>query len=285
MIWIILSILSASSLFFIFKQFDQFKVDRFTTVVFNYLFAGITGVLLFDFQLSEITACEECLMFTLSLGIVFVVLFNLLAFVTSNNGASVAVLANKMAFVVPVLLSVLFFDEALNWILVFALFLGLTGLYLSVKPKEEQEQKRNHQIIWPIILFIGSGLLDFLLKIGERYILSDWSSSMLTVAIFTSAFIWGIVYGLLKKKIVLTKKNILWAAILGIPNFFSIYFLFKALSAFSEQSVILFPMNNVGIILCTTLLALVVFQEKLSKLNYLGLFLCVLSITILSFNA
>ncbi len=283
MIWILLSVLSASSLFIVFKQFDRFDVDRFTAVLFNYLFAGFTGLIFFDVQVTTVLECQNCLIFTFSLGFIFVTLFNLLAFVTSKNGASTSVLANKMAFVIPVLLSVFVFGEALNWQLIIALLIGLTGLYLAVKPSVEQKNKNS--LFWPFILFIGSGLLDFLLKIGERYVLSDWSSSMLTVAIFASAFIWGIFYGVLKKKIVFTKKNLLWSAILGIPNFFSIYFLFKALSAFSEQSVILFPINNVGIILCTTLLAIVLFREKLSKLNLMGLFFCVLSIAILAYNA
>ena len=283
MIWILLSVLSASSLFIVFKQFDRYGVDRFTAVLFNYLFAGATGLMLFDLQVRQALDCQNCLFFTFSLGFIFVTLFNLLAFVTSKNGASTSVLANKMAFVLPVFLSVFVFGESLNWQLILALLIGLIGLYLAVKPAVEQKHKNS--LFWPFVLFIGSGVLDFLLKIGERYVLSDWSSSMLTVAIFSSAFIWGLFYGVIKKKIIFTKKNILWAAILGIPNFFSIYFLFKALSAFSEQSVILFPINNVGIILCTTLLAVAVFREKLSKLNLMGLFFCVLSIAILAYNA
>ena len=283
MIWILLSVLAASSLFIVFKQFDRYGVDRFTAVLFNYLFAGATGLLLFDLQVTQVLDCQNCLFFTFSLGFVFVTLFNLLAFVTSTNGASTSVLANKMAFVLPVFLSVFVFGESLNWQLIVALLIGLIGLYLAVKPAVEQKHKSS--LFWPFVLFIGSGLLDFLLKIGERYVLSDWSSSMLTVAIFSSAFIWGFLYGVIKKKIIFTKKNILWAAILGIPNFFSIYFLFKALSTFSEQSVILFPINNVGIILCTTLLAVAVFRERLSKLNFMGLFFCLLSIAILAYNA
>jgi len=283
LIWILLSVLSASSLFIVFKQFDRYGVDRFTAVLFNYLFAGATGLMLFDLQVRQALDCQNCLFFTFSLGFIFVTLFNLLAFVTSKNGASTSVLANKMAFVLPVFLSVFVFGESLNWQLILALLIGLIGLYLAVKPAVEQKHKNS--LFWPFVLFIGSGVLDFLLKIGERYVLSDWSSSMLTVAIFSSAFIWGLFYGVIKKKIIFTKKNILWAAILGIPNFFSIYFLFKALSAFSEQSVILFPINNVGIILCTTLLAVAVFREKLSKLNLMGLFFCVLSIAILAYNA
>ncbi|MAZ37509.1 DMT family transporter [Salibacteraceae bacterium] len=283
MIWILLSVLAASSLFVVFKLFDRFNVDRYTAVVFNYLFAGATGLLSYDFNFEQAIECQNCLLFTGSLGLVFVTLFNLIAFVTSKNGTATAVLANKMAFVIPVILSFFIFKESLNWLLVTALLIGLIGTYLAVKPNGKQAHKQS--LLWPFVLFIGSGLLDFLLKIGERYILTDWSSSMLTVIIFASAFISGMIYGVVKRKIILSRKNILWAALLGIPNFFSIYFLFKALSAFSEQSVILFPINNVGIILCTTLIAILVFRERLSKLNLIGLCFCILSIAILSYNA
>ncbi len=284
MVWIIASIIAATILFIVFKLFDNNKVDRFSAVVFNYLFAGTTGLLFFDVSVNGYLECSSCLIFAFALGAVFITLFNLIAFVTAKNGAAVSVLANKMAFVIPVVLSVVLFQEHINSWIVSAIIAGIIGLYLSIKP-EKSFNKNNKLLIWPIVLFIGSGILDFLLKVGERFVLQTWSSPMLTVAIFTSAFIFGTGFGLIRNKLVVSRKSILWGAFLGIPNFFSIFFLFEAIKAFSANSAIIFPINNVGIISCTALVAVLFFKERLSKINLLGLLLCLVSIVILSSEA
>lgn len=282
MIWVVLSIISASFLFVVFKLFDRFQVHRFTAVVLNYLFAGLTGLLVYRVDFYSSIQCTNCMWFVLVLGIVFLSLFNLIGYVTVKNGASIAVLANKMAFVIPVLLSIIFFSERLEVLSALALIVGLVGLYLAVK--SNSEKRTNNQLLWPIILFAGSGILDFLLKVGERWFLSIWDSSTLTIGIFISAFSWGVFFGVSKNMFKITKKNVLWAAILGIPNFFSIFFLFEAIKSFSDQSAVVFPVNNVGIILCTALLAFVVFKERLSRINLLGLVLCIISIAMLTYN-
>lgn len=282
MIWIILSILTASLLFVIFKLFDLYSVDRYTAVVCNYFFAASTGLLVFSIPFQQAISCNSCTLFTLILGAVFISLFNLLALVTKENGAAVSVLSNKMAFVVPVVLSVFVFNETVSVIQIIAIILGVVGLYLAVKPNQSNSQHSGN-LKWPLVLFLGSGLLDFLLKIGEQYILDEWSSPTLTVGIFCSAFVIGSGYGLLNKNLQLNQKNLLWGALLGIPNFFSIYFLFEAIKSFSDQSAVIFPVNNVGIIACTSLVALIFFKEKMSKTNYAGLVFCLLAILMLVF--
>ncbi len=283
MIWVTCSILSSSLLFVIFKLFESNKVHRFTAVVFNYLFAGLTGLIFFEINVESVFNCPNCLYFSTALGIVFIALFNLIGFVTKHNGASIAVLANKMAFVIPVVLSILVFSEPFHIQLLVGISIGLLGLFLAIKPKNHSSIKQL--LIWPSILFVGSGLLDFLLKIGEQFVLQTWSSPTLTIAIFASAFFWGSLFGITKKTLQFNLKNISWGALLGVPNFFSIYFLFEAIKSFSEQSSVVFPLNNVGIIVCTSLLAFLIFREKLSKLNLFGIALCIVSIILLGVYA
>ena len=59
------------------------------------------------------------------------------------------------------------------------------------------------------------------------------------------------------------------------------FFLVKTLGQF--QGSYIFPINNIGIVAASTLTAVFVFKEKLSKQNKLGLALAISSILLISF--
>ena len=109
--------------------------------------------------------------------------------------------------------------------------------------------------------------------------------SLLIILFFTAASLGtmaAIIHDVRKKKNNFTLKNILAGIILGIPNYFSIYFLFKALNFYSNNSAAVFPLNNVGIVVASTLIAIVAFGEKLSIKNIIGFILAILSIILMS---
>lgn len=73
--------------------------------------------------------------------------------------------------------------------------------------------------------------------------------------------------------------------ILGIPNYFSIYFLLLAIKSFSLKSAFVFGINNIGIVLLSTLLSVIIFQEKLSSINKFGVLVSVLSIILIAYSS
>ena len=70
--------------------------------------------------------------------------------------------------------------------------------------------------------------------------------------------------------------------VLGIPNYFSIYFLVKALRSNLLDSSGIFTINNVAIVIISTLLGIVFFKEQLSLKNWIGIILAVISIALVS---
>ena len=84
------------------------------------------------------------------------------------------------------------------------------------------------------------------------------------------------------KKVAFRPKDILAGILLGIPNYFSIYFQLKALSAFDNNGAIVYPSLNIGIIIGSTLAAVLIFKERLSRVNQVGVALAVVVIFLLS---
>ena len=80
----------------------------------------------------------------------------------------------------------------------------------------------------------------------------------------------------------LEAKSIVAGFALGIPNYFSIHFLLNALNLPNLESTVVFPVNNTGIVLLSTLLAIILFKEKLTKVNWAGILLAVVSIALIA---
>ena len=81
------------------------------------------------------------------------------------------------------------------------------------------------------------------------------------VIIFFSAALWSWIYLIVKKKKI-RKREIVFGTFLGVPNFFSTFFLLKALE--SIPAYISFPVINVGLIVSSGIVGHLYFKERLS---------------------
>jgi len=137
-----------------------------------------------------------------------------------------------------------------------------------------------------MLVFLGSGLIDTSLNFLQNDFITDKSLiPLFSSTIFMTAGVIGImvlVAQKIKGVLVLEFKNIIAGIVLGIPNYFSIYFLVKALRSDLFDSSGIFTINNVGIVIISTLLGIVFFKEQLSIKNWIGITLAVISIALVS---
>ena len=77
-------------------------------------------------------------------------------------------------------------------------------------------------------------------------------------------------------------KSIFGGILLGVPNYFSIVvYLLKALSTEGMESSTAFTLNNVGIVILSTLFGLFIFKEKLVSKNWFGIVVAIVSIILI----
>jgi drug/metabolite transporter (DMT)-like permease len=131
---------------------------------------------------------------------------------------------------------------------------------------------------------LGSGTIDTTLKYAEKIHVPDGEEPLFSAICFTMAFGIGILV-LIYEAVFgrwLHWKSVVAGVALGVPNYFSIYFIIKALKTDMESSV-LFPINHVGTVLFTALLGFVIFKERLLPQNYWGILLAVVAIVCIAF--
>ncbi|TCI91045.1 DMT family transporter [Tenacibaculum sp. M341] len=287
MIYLVLSILISSSLYVIFKYFEIFKVDTFQAIIFNYAVAFGIGNLYSDVKvpIQEIPS-QPWFYGAIALGFLFITIFNVMALTSQKNGLSVASVSGRMSVVIPITFGIVLYNESINIVKVLGILLALVAVYLtSVKKTDGNKEFKISYLLYPVILFFGSGAIDTLLKFTEINYVKDSHVSVFSSSIFGIAFILGIVFMLVQvftKNISFSWRNIVAGIVLGIPNFFSIDFLIRALKTEGVESSILFTINNVSIVLLTTIFGLLFFKEKLENRNWLGIGVAVISILLIT---
>lgn len=280
MISLTLTILFTVSLFIFFKEFDKRNINTHQAITFNYFTAAILATLLYNNPLFYTDIINVSWLYhTIALGMFFVVMFNVMAKTTQKLGISIASIASKMSLVIPVI-AALFFQRNLELSIYnyFGIFLALIAIFLTFKKK--QETKKSIKIA--IILFFGAGILDsFLDYIREKYLESINDFNIFIILVFTIAFLTGFVLIIFKRNKI-TVRNIIAGILLGIPNYFSIYFVLLSLD--SLGGAIVFPVLNIGVVLISTIFSYLIYKENLNKENWLGIILACTSIfLVLSF--
>ena len=139
----------------------------------------------------------------------------------------------------------------------------------------------------PFILIIGSGLLDAIINhVQKNYVTTENSNAYLITGFLSAATIGLMLLGIqfISGKQTFALKNLVAGILVGIPNYFSIWCLVKFLKQSPWQSNQSIPVNNMGIVLFSAVAAWLLFKEKLSLINWVGIVLSIVAIALIAFD-
>ncbi len=282
MIDIILCIICCALLVIGLKLFDVKGVQSFPAIVINYLTCTLCGFLFLENKNVSSILQTEWLKYALFLGLLFICIFLIINQTAKHFGASTASVAMKLGLVFPIIFSAILYHEPFSSLKIFGTIAALVAVILcSYKPTEEHHQRHAYLFLLPLVAFIGSGACDSIVQFMQKNYVKQAESAVFNFALFFAALFCGsilLIVQLLRKKVSIGWKEIVGGIALGIPNYFSMYFLVSALNNSGYQSSVLFPTINIGTVLLTTFFSLLYFKEILSKLNWLGLGLAVVGI-------
>lgn len=281
----ILSIISSSLLLNIFKYFEKYKVVTLNAIVVNYLIAGSLSFIVQGDEFSLTQAINESWFgLALLLGFLFITLFNVMAYSSQILGIASTSIANKITFIFPAFLWIIFYNEPVSIIKILGLVIALIAIFLTYEKSENTSIKKGFLLL--VILFIGGGALDSLLSYGQQELVPFEDTSKFFGYLFLFAFCFGLILMIIqivRTKIMISKKDILWGIILGIPNFGSMFFFLRSLTEIPTSTA--FPVANMGVIVGSTLLSMLLFKEKISKKKFFALLAAIGAIAIISFHS
>ncbi len=266
-------------------------LNNLQVIVFNYITCVITGsVVNGHFPLTAANMQTGWFPWAGLMGVIFITLFNIIAYTAQTAGVAVTSVANKLSLVIPFVFSIYLYHEGASWLKLAGIAIALTAVVMTCWPKQTDVSRKHLNqsiILMPVILFFGSGLLDTLIKYVEHRFLNGDNNNDFLVSAFAAAATIGIVLiavQLMRGKQVISGKAVMMGICLGIPNYFSIWCLVRVLKNYASNSSAIIPINNMGIVLFSTLVAWILFKEKLSFINWVGVLLAVGAIALIAYG-
>jgi drug/metabolite transporter (DMT)-like permease len=277
MISISIAVLTLTWIFILFKLFPKYQIDTFQAVVFNYIVACLCGISIYHSKYTtEIVTHLSWLKWAIACGILFITLFFLMGVSSQKNGVSVTTIIVKMSMALSILSMILYYNEDIYFLKILAIILAISSvLLLSYSGKSEKKEVKKGILI---ILFIGCGLLDFLLNYIQKFELTHIHSTLFSAFSLGIAGILGIIILLIFKREKITLKNIIAGVFLGIPNYFSIYFLIHSYEVINLPDSTILAILNILSVLASIIAGYFLFKEKLEKIKILGIIVCFIAI-------
>jgi drug/metabolite transporter (DMT)-like permease len=290
MIYLILAILFSTAIFVVMRLFSRFEIDNRQGLAWNYATATGIGYLMSALS-GPLTSPVGEAWFPLSLltGFWFILTYVLMTVSSQRSGVTVTSLSSKLSVVIPTLFGVLVLKETLGLLPGIGIVLALVALILVVGGKREEKATGHAKSsLWitllPVFIFFGTGIGDVLMKVTEKANTASDLTPMIAF-IYGISFLFSLLlvgFDLAKKKAKWQWKNMVGGVILGAVNFFSTYFVYQAMRVF--DNVVLFPIYNIGVVCLTALCGLLLFKERLTWKNYLGLGIAVVAVVLIAFK-
>ncbi len=290
MLFLWISILTSTLLVVILKLFPRYNINTFVAIVTNYLVCCSMGFYFVpqNVEWQHPSFGYNWLYVAIGMGFSFIALFNLMGYISQELGLTAVSVSNKLSLIIPVGLAFFIYGDSITTIKLLGLFLAIPAVLLTTWHDGEGEHKWSvKNIILFALLFLGSGLNDTLVKYTQDKWMTESQFPLFTAFVFGMAFIAGVaisIYLLIVGKFNFSWRSVLAGVALGVPNYFSIYALLKALAVPGWESSTLFTINNVGILLASALGGVLLFKERLSIKNIIGILVACFSILLLAGN-
>ena len=284
--FLLLSILCSTAILVIFRYVGKFGLNTFNTIIINYFVASILGIVLSYRELEVFFDSPGVWMFfAIIIGIAFVIIFYIMAITTQKLGVTVSSIASRMSVIIPVVFSILYENETIGLLKLAGIIFALLALFLMVFRENGQGFDRKLFFL-PFILFLGVGIVDSTIKYSQVEFMGSINIIPFSTLLFTISAISALGFHIIKPKrrIKFNRKTILFGILLGMVNFGSLFFFVNALSYEGLDSSVIFGINHVGVVMLSLLVALLLFKERMNKLNWIGIFLAIVTITILSIS-
>lgn len=287
MLYLILSVVFSVLLLVNFRAHARFHVDTRIAILLNYPVCFLTAYLHQPSALPLQWPASTDTALMIAMGIGFVITFLLSGFSTQKNGMAPTSLANNISLVIPVLINLFILKTGgdITASVLAGLVFSFAAIYFC-SPKVDASSETKPVVGLLIAVFVAYGLTNTLFSYLNSTLTAQVGGTlpfimMLLIGSMAGSalvLVWKTVNGTLNWNL----NSVLAAIPLGLPNFFSFYFLLKALDAYQNNAAVVLTMYNLSVILLSAISAYVIFKEQLSKRQWLGLALGCVGIALLN---
>ena len=269
---LIIAVLCSVAVSVLLKVARKRHIEIQQAIAFNYIVALSLSwfVLKPDFKGLEFTdfiAQSENTPIFLALGILLPSVFIIMSKAVEFAGIVRSDAAQRLSLFLPILAAFLIFHETLSQSKVVGIVLAFVGLFCLLSKPNQQSAVDFRGVLGLIGVWFGYGIIDILFKQVAK---SGGAFPTTLFIAFSLAACIMFIY-LLFKRTQLNVASFVGGIILGVLNFFNILFYIKAHQSFGSNPTLVFAGMNIGVICLGTITGALIFKEKISKINWLGI--------------
>ena len=272
----------------IFKFSATRNYDRLSLLTANYVVASLTSLAL---CLQNSGFAQDVSMPFLLLagatGVVFIGGYFLFSMATEFAGLGIGIAVMRLSVVIPFAASWIVWGEAPTAMQFTGAIFALVAIWLITYSPSSSKHASLSPIpvtLLLILLFASGGLSDLAMKTFDEEFASTHSKDVFMLIIFgLSAIIGFVALARMKHRrsvIMNPVQAVVWGVILGIVNLGSVVFFLRAIAELSGT--IVFPVNSVSLVLGGAVLGVLIWSEKLSRLNVAGLVIAAVAVAMIS---
>lgn len=268
------------------KLFRNTAGNRYGIIIGNYLTCVIISAITLVIQSKPFRASSVTGLCGVAGGVLFVAGLVGMQSSVQKNGAILTSAFSKLGLIIPLLVSVLFFGEAVRLIQIPGILMVLAAFFLiSFDSGKTETEAKETQHVYPLLLlavlfFCGGG--DAMAKVFDEVGESDQNGMYFLILFSVAAFLTLILFLIEKKK---TGKRLVWkefaaGILVGIPNYFSSMFLLLSLNGL--PAFVVYPAFSAGTLVLVTLIATLIFRERPGMKTWIGIGLIAAALILLS---
>ena len=279
MIYLILAILCSAGVSIFMRASEKYCQGHYDILLMNYVVCVLAGLILTGRGLTQTDGkgMPVTIVFGVVTGLLYCGSFILLQWNVRKNGVILSSTFMKLGVIVPAVLAVVWFGERPGWNQGLGFILAITAI-LMIHLEKGKIRTEKAYTIGLLLLLLGGGLGDSMAKFYDVYGNPGLGSFFLMLSFLVSGIISGILVFRGGEKI--TKYEVLFGVLIGIPNYFSARFLLWALA--DIPAVITYPTYSIAAMALIGAAGVLMFREKLTKRQWGAYLLVILAVGLLN---
>ncbi len=293
MLYALACILCSTAIVLVFRALRDRPIRLLPVITVNYWVCVGCGLLLTPDYFQQIgRASGGWLPLGLAQGTLFISLFFLIGWSAQRVGVAYTAVVTRVSVVFPALASVVWFGEAATPARWGGLVLALAAVLLLHLHYFRRSRRPAGQLPLGVVLgvgtvlFFGSGTTDTLFKLFDHRYADQLAGNLFTITLFGVAGSIGLVavaVQVLRGRERLNWRHAVAGLALGLPNYASILFLLLALREL--PGLVFYPLNNIGILVASSLVGVLYFREPFPASSWAGLGLAIVAIAVLAWGS
>jgi len=281
-LFLILSILSSVIIANLLRFSEHRRSSRLVVIAANYITCTVASVI-YGLATGGLSLSGGVAGLGILTGVSFALTFWLMIIAIGRVGIAIPVSVTRLAVVLPIAVSLVVYGERPNPWQQAGLVLALVALVLfgrSAGGDGRTVVPRWQTVLLVLGLFLGMGINGVNMKIFQEEFSIDASLYGFLAFLFGTAMLLSWVLVLTRRRERVTPFAVGLGLVLGLPNLLSSVFFILALRYL--PGIVVFPLNDVGIVIVSALTGVLFWREKLALLTRLALVVSLAAIALMN---